>query len=454
MTGTGSGSPWCLQIRRRLDRVRAVPRPERLILTALIGLAVLVRLVGLNHVTSDLVVFRAWYDELWTHGGFPGLQAPTGNYNAPFLYLLVVAGYLPGTTMIKIKAIFVVFDALVVYLMYRIVALRYAGWRIPTLAALVTAFLPTVVVNGSMYGQCDSIWASFALGGLYFLLRDRHWWAVSFFATAFAFKPQAIFIFPVLLLLVLAGRVRWRTLLALPGVYLFLDLPAIVAGRSPAELLTVYARQMDEQGNLARSAPSVFQYMPVTVGTDVLRALGYLFAVVLVLGICYVLIATRTNLDAAQIVMAAACFAITVPFLLPSMHERYFYLADLLTVAVAFHRPRLWYLPMIVQAASALAYLPFLFRGGQQGPFVDAKVVSTLMLAALVITGYTLLHDAASESVPRTRPEPASPNGAHRGERHIKRSAGPPAFEAPAAGQSPVPQLHRMAASDANGGSE
>jgi Gpi18-like mannosyltransferase len=399
-----------------------VPGPERLVLAALVVLAVLVRVVGRDHVTSDLVVFRTWYDELWASGGITGLREPIGNYNAPFLYLLVVAGFLPGATLLKLKAIFVLFDALVVYFMYRIVALRYRGWRIPALAALVTAFLPTVVVNASMYGQCDSIWAAFALGGLYLLLRDRHWWAVAFLATAVAFKPQAVFILPVLLLLVLAGRVRWRVLLGLPAFYLLLDVPAVIAGRDPVELVTVYTNQLDEQGGLIRSGPSVFQYLPVTVGADVLRALGYLLAAAVVLGVCYALIATRTELDPTRVVTAGAFFAVAVPFLLPSMHERYFYLADLLTVAVAFHRPRLWYLPMSVQAASALSYLPFLTRGGPQGPFVDARLLSTLMLAALVATGYALLRDAATASgsaelapVPPPAGEPSHPRwAAHR----------------------------------------
>jgi Gpi18-like mannosyltransferase/GAF domain-containing protein len=400
----GGNSGWFRRI-AGVRNVRVIPGPERLILVTLIGIAVLMRVVGRNHVTSDLVVFADWYDQLRARGGVPGLREPIGNYNAPFLYLLVVAGYLPGATLLKLKAIFALFDALVVYFMFRIVALRYSGWRIPALAALVSAFLPTVVVNASMYGQCDSIWASFALGGLYWLLRGRYWWAAAFFATAVAFKPQAIFVLPVLLMLVLVGRVRWRVLVALPAVYLLLDLPAIAAGRDPGELLTVYARQMDEQGSLARSAPSVFQFLPVTVGADVLRGLGYLFAAAVVLGVCYVFVATRARLDTARLVTAAAFFAIAVPFLLPSMHERYFYLADLLTVALAFYRPRLWPLPLTVQAASALSYLPFLSRGGPQGPFVDAKLLSTLMLAALVTTAYTLVRDA----VPRTAG--AAPDG-------------------------------------------
>ena len=384
------------QARVRLERARSVPAPEWVILGALIVLAGLIRFACRHYITSDLVVFGKWYDDLKAHGGVRGLRESIGNYNAPFLYLLVLAIYLPGATLLKIKLIFVAFDVLLVFFVYRIVGLRYRGWRIPMVAALVTAFLPTVVLNGSMYGQCDAIWAAFAVGAVYFVLCDRQWWAVSCIATAYAFKPQGIFIFPLLLLLVLAGRVRWRTLIALPVVYVALDLPAIALGRHPRELLGLYSRQLDEPSRLARGGPSVFQYLPVTVGTQVLHNLGYLFAAVLVLGICYVLVATRTELDANRILTAAACFAILVPFMLPAMHERYFYLADVLTVVFAFYRPRLWYVPMIVQASSFLSYVPFLFLGAH-GAFVDRKLLATLMLAALVITGYWLLHDVGGQ---------------------------------------------------------
>jgi hypothetical protein len=47
------------------------------------------------------------------------------------------------------------------------------------------------------------------------------------------------------------------------------------------------------------------------------------------------------------------------------MHERYFYLAEVLTVIAAFYLPRrLWYVPVLVQVASFLAYLTVLFAGG------------------------------------------------------------------------------------------
>jgi Gpi18-like mannosyltransferase len=399
---------------RPISAFRTVPRPDRvwfgeaILIGALIVLAGAIRIAGRSYVTYDMNVFLQWYDELRAHGGLRGLRYPIGNYNAPFLYFLVLALYLPGATVIKLKLIFAAFDAGVVYFTYRLVALRYPGWRIPTLAALVVAFLPTVVVNASMWGQCDSMYATFALGGLYFLLRERPWWGCAFLGVSFAFKPQAILIFPLLLLLVLAGRVPWRSLIALPVTFLVLDLPAWLLGRDLHEMLTIYSSQLNND-ELTANAPTVFQYLPVTQGQDPLRKLAYLLAVVLALTVCLVLI--RTYLSAERIVTAATFFVLAIPFLLPRMHDRYFYLADLLSVVLAFYRPRLWYVPLLVQVSSSLSYLPYLF-GDTHGPYVSFQVTSAFMLAAILVVGYALLADVPGAlrvddgSPPETRADP------------------------------------------------
>ena len=77
------------------------------------------------------------------------------------------------------------------------------------------------------------------------------------------------------------------------------------------------------------------------------------------------------------------------------MHERYFYLADVLAVVLAFHRPRLWYVPLLVQAASLLSYGPFLF--GRDAPLIDPMILGTLMLAALVACAYHLVRETAPD---------------------------------------------------------
>ncbi|MFC3384181.1 glycosyltransferase 87 family protein [Couchioplanes azureus] len=381
-----------------------------LLLGLLAMLAVGIRWAGRHEVTADMRIFYAWYDRIEAGGGFAALDQEIGNYNAPFLYLLAILTYLPGSTLIKIKLTWCLFDVLLVYFTYRIVALRHAGWRIPALAALVTAFLPTVVVNSSLYGQCDGVWGALALGGLYYVLRGKGWGAASLFTMALAVKPQAIFIFPVLALTVLAGRLPWRCLLAVPVVYVVLDLPAILAGRDPVELLTLYSpgRQSSHVPALTSNAPSAYAFFPVTTRVDTLETLGYLFAAVLVLGVLYLLIAGRVRLDADRLVTASAVFVIGVPFLLPGMHERYFYLADVVAVALAFHRPRLWPVPVLVQAASLLSYGPFLFG---TAALVDLRILAVLMLSALVwsIHALTTVHRGSENSA--GRPERAGQAG-------------------------------------------
>jgi Gpi18-like mannosyltransferase len=254
------------------------------------------------------------------------------------------------------------------------------------------------------------MWAAFALGGVYHLLRDKPWHGVALCGVAFAVKPQGVFIFPLLLLLALAGRIRWRTLLAAPAVYLALDAPAILFGRDPIELLTVYAmsRQARNVPTLSMRAPSVYAFLPPGTRSDSLRAVGYVFAAAAVLAVCYLLIARAVELTRERTVTMAALFALLVPFLLPGMHERYFFLADVTTLVLAVYKPRLWYVPLLVQAGSLISYESYLF-----GRVMPQTVPATLMLVALVVLGHHVVRDAlAPQPVaevsrpPAARPEP------------------------------------------------
>jgi Gpi18-like mannosyltransferase len=253
--------------------------------------------------------------------------------------------------------------------------------------------LPTVVLNASFYGQMDSVWASLALGGVYFLLRDRPWWGVALCAAAVAVKPQGIFIFPLLLMLLLAGRLPGRSLLAAPAVLLVLDLPALALGRSPAELFTVYdlSRQAVHVPALSLRAPSLYAFVPATSRVDTVRTLGYVLAAALLLGVCYALVVRGVAVTRERTVEAAALFAILTPFVLPGMHERYFYLADVTSLVLAFYRPRRWFVPLLVQAGSLLSYEEYLF--GADARMLPEVVPATLMLAALITLGHDLLSD-------------------------------------------------------------
>jgi Gpi18-like mannosyltransferase len=170
-----------------------------------------------------------------------------------------------------------------------------------------------------------------------------------------------------------------------------LDLPAIVAGRSPIELLTIYdlGRQARNVPGLGVRLPSLYAFLPAGGPVGTIRTLGYILTAAIVLGICWVLIARAAAMTRDRVVLAATLFALLLPFLLPGMHERYFFLADAMTLILAVHRPRLFFVPLLVQAGSLLAYQAYLMGR----PMLPMTVAASLMLAAVIVVGYVLIRD-------------------------------------------------------------
>ncbi|WP_158883221.1 glycosyltransferase 87 family protein [Amycolatopsis anabasis] len=332
-----------------------------------IVIAILVRVAMFGHESFDYIVFfKRWYDFITANGGFGALKHSFSDYNVPYLYLIAALTYPPIPALAGIKTISVIFDLVLAFFTYRIVALRHTNRWVPSAAALVVLFLPTVATNSGLWGQADAIYAAFDVGGIYFVLRKRPWLACVFFGLALAFKLQAIFVFPLLLVLALKKWLPWRALLAVPGVVLLLDIPAWVAGAPLKQLLSIYLQQTGSYPELSLRAPSIYQFLPANSSVALFRPLGVLVTGLVVLGLILAILFHRKQLTATKIVLMATSSAILVPFLLPSMHERYFYLAEALTVVAAFYLPRrLWYVPVLLQAAIIPAYWEVLFPGGQ-----------------------------------------------------------------------------------------
>ena len=72
--------------------------------------------------------------------------------------------------------------------------------------------------------------------------------------------------------------------------------------------------------------------------------------------------------------------ALVVPFFLPQMHERYFFLADVLSIVYAFYHPQHSFVPIVVVTSSLFSYFPFLFRA----TFIDLPYVAVMMFAMVV----------------------------------------------------------------------
>ncbi|WP_328842690.1 hypothetical protein [Streptomyces sp. NBC_00258] len=369
-------------------------------IAAVIAVAVIaVRLSMVHQQSPDYTRFlKPWYQHISANGGFHALKDPGfSDYNVPYLYFLALLTHLPISPLAGIKAISVGFDLLLAIFAFRITALRHPGRPGLALAAGgIVPLLPTVTANSGWWGQADSIFTAFILGGIYFVLRHRPWWACTFFGLALAFKLQTVFIFPFLFVLLLTRRLPSKALLAIPAVYLALDVPALLLGADPVQLLTIYARQTGTYQFLTMNAPSVYQFVTSGDHADAIRSAGILGTGFVVLALTALVVFSRvgrasmrlggrdSEITSTRILLMATVSAVLVPFLLPSMHERYFYVADVLSVLSAFYLPKqLWLLPVVVQISSFGSYLQYL-RYQELNRMPDMALCAGLMAAAVI----------------------------------------------------------------------
>lgn len=330
-----------------------------------IGLALLLRALLLPHVTDDYVTFLSdWAAFFRENGGWAAVALPKGDYTAPYLYFLAAISYLPVYDLYLIKLYSILFDVLLAWGGCRLVQALVPGERsrgIPAFCLLL--LLPTVVLNGAAWAQCDAIYAALCLHGLAAGLEGRPRSSAFLAGLAFACKLQTVFLLPVWAVLWMSRRVRFRDLWFFPAACVLAALPALALGKPLGDVLGVYFGQAGEySAYLTLNAPSLYALIPYGTQVDVAAAarMGIAAAFLLVLGVLLWLLLRRGALSRRAVFLAGVVFAVGVPLLLPHMHDRYFFLADVLTLTWACMDRRGVLPAVLTQIASLGAYHAYL----------------------------------------------------------------------------------------------
>ncbi|WP_299572634.1 hypothetical protein [uncultured Williamsia sp.] len=363
------------------DRGSLLTRPPRLVrwavVAAILVVALVVRWQFVHVETMDYRAFLSrWYDVL-DQQGVAAFRSRFADYNYPYLYLIAGLSWLHIPSLIGIKALSIAADVVLAFVAARIVALRSANRWTPLGAFALVLFLPSVIANSAWWGQADGIYTACVLAGVLFLLksgRERRRRnaviACALFGLALAFKLQAVFVFPVLAWLVLRRRVPWYALLMIPLVYVALDVPVLIAGAPWREVFSVYLDQTDSYRQLTLGAANLYQLIPLSGDVTWVAYAGISAAVVLVVGFLVWSVVRRPPVTDPSILVVTTASAIVVPFLLPAMHDRYFYAAEVLSVVAAFFLPlRYAVIPLLVQASAIGVYHSSLTgdQGGMRG---------------------------------------------------------------------------------------
>ena len=128
------------------------------------------------------------------------------------------------------------------------------------------------------------------------------------------------------------GKIKWRHLFYAPLIYLLVILPAYILGRPLEDLILLYFNQAQTYTALSMNAPNFYAWLPWQYTNATLEMLGIITAFIITLFLPVFIIKNNLSLNGLNLVKFSLYSATVLPFVLPHMHERYFYLASILSL--------------------------------------------------------------------------------------------------------------------------
>ena len=330
------------------------------IFTTFVALAI--RFFELPYKSRDYEIFLSgWFDFFESNGGIKALKNFVGDYNAPYNTLLALLTYIPVKSLYLIKSLSILFDFVLAgacsYLLYYIKNKK----EFALVAYAAVLFLPTVIFNSALWGQCDSIYTSFVIIALILLLKEKYKSSFVFLGLAFAFKLQFIFILPIFIVLYFSKKkFSIFNFLIIPLVNVILCLPAIIAGNSLKNVLTIYFTQASEYNDsLVLNFLNIYNLIPGS--PDIFYKVGELVSIFVCAAMLAYVIYKNVKWNNEKILNLALWFVVIVTFLLPGMHDRYLFVGDVLAVIVYLAYKKNLFVMISVNLASLLVYSNYLF---------------------------------------------------------------------------------------------
>ena len=338
-------------------------------------LGIIVRIQKFDFVSKDAYYFLLeWYDVIRDGGGLKALGTQVGDYNIMYQTIIALFTYLPIKPLYAYKILSCIFDVALAVVCARIIYEQTGHCRrlCGALAYGAVLLSPLVFLNSAMWAQCDSIYTFFCVTALWLLSNKKDAPAFLVFGVALTFKLQAVFVLPMMLYTVFCrNKVHLLYVFTVPVVMIVLSLPGIIAGRSVADIFTIYFNQTNSNLVLSNNYPS----MLLVVQSYLAKVLWILpkqaYAILktplviftfLVLA-CYMLYwlkkkvpLTRRNFWVMSFIL---CF--TAVLLLPCMHERYGYVYEILALLLIFLYPRTLPLMLALYAVTYSAYANYLY---------------------------------------------------------------------------------------------
>ena len=353
---------------------------------ALSGLAVFLRIQTLEHEAWDYHQFLGpWTTEMTENGGLASLGNYPGDYTPPYMIILALLTHLPWSTLYTIKIVSIIFDFLLAIACGKLViqATKKNSKFLFAITYGVVLFLPLVFLNSSVWGQCDNIYTLFVILSLLYMLKNKYFRSFLFLGIAFSFKLQFIFILPLYIMLYFRKKdFSILYFLLLPITLIVLSIPSLAQGMELGHLFSIYSGQVSEFSNyLTLNFPSIYSILS---GRDDSPEYGTM-GVILAMSVCGLLffycIMKKIKMTDENILNLGLLSIMLTTFFLPSMHERYLYMGEVLSVLVFIAYRKNLFVPLALQTISLFTYTNYLFKAAIENSLPILTVVYAVTIA-------------------------------------------------------------------------
>ena len=151
------------------------------------------------------------------------------------------------------------------------------------------------------------------------------------------------------------------------------------------QMITMYPNQVSTWNDLTKNAPTFYALIDNSVNYMFVQA-GEVIALFIMGLAVYAVYKLRTQLTADLLVYLSATSLFLIVYILPLMHERYFFPAEVFFLLLAFYRPRLAFITFGLQIAALATYDSYFFGK----TFLTLWPDSLFMLAMLIYVLYDL----------------------------------------------------------------
>lgn len=359
-------------------------------------IGIVVRMAGINFQSDDFNSFlNPWWSQI-SAGGVQGLANQVGNYNIPYQIITYIFTLLPFGSLAAYKLISIIFDFLLAFsaglVVYSFDEKKSKLKAVMTYVVVLCSI--TVILNSSFWAQCDSIYVAFILLAIYFTKKDRNILTFVMLGIAFAFKLQTIFIIPVFIFYYVSTRkISILHFLIIPVVDIIMCLPAVFLGRNIMDIFTIYADQTDYGKQIQMNCPNFWAFICDRNNSEyyyLFKNFSIALAVLIIgIGIALVIYKKVDMSNTNNFMLASIWTVFTCLMFLSSMHERYGYLLDILTIVYAFVAAKHIWLPILCQLVSLRGYCFYLFTYD----VVDIKLVSVLYIGVYAYVTYLFIKE-------------------------------------------------------------